>query len=303
MRLLCCVLWLCVAAAAAQAELSVALLGPEGAAVVRDGDLPVLRYNHGKTAPPDGVDAVYTRGGYVHPLYGARGTVLTEDYPHDHPHHRGINWSWATIAWQGKTLDQFAVQGVHTEPAGELRPVREGEAAGLSAPNIWRWDDGTVVMHEDVTILVHPGDGDGRLIDFTIRLTPAVAGLSIGGRIPRGYSGFNLRMAPGTEQESWLQPGGGRAWGDYSAVFEGSDLREGVAVLEHKDNPDYPNEWRQYPTLNFFQPAWPGGRMVDAPEGAPIVLRYRLWVHEGRATAEQLDAMRTEYDAEEATTP
>ncbi|UCF15923.1 MAG: PmoA family protein, partial [Phycisphaerales bacterium] len=40
------------------------------------------------------LDGKYTRANYIHPLYGLDGQVLTEDFPRDHPHHRGVFWAW-----------------------------------------------------------------------------------------------------------------------------------------------------------------------------------------------------------------
>ena len=42
----------------------------------------------------------YRRCHYIHPLYGLDGEVLTEDFPADHPHHRGIFWGWHQL-WLG----------------------------------------------------------------------------------------------------------------------------------------------------------------------------------------------------------
>ncbi len=52
-------------------------------------DQPVLFYRTlAKT-----MDNTFSRADYVHPLWGPRGEVLTEEVPADHPHHRGIFWS------------------------------------------------------------------------------------------------------------------------------------------------------------------------------------------------------------------
>jgi hypothetical protein len=32
----------------------------------------------------------YARANYIHPLYGLDGEILTEDFPADHLHHRGL---------------------------------------------------------------------------------------------------------------------------------------------------------------------------------------------------------------------
>ena len=48
------------------------------------------------------------RSNYFHPLYDLDGTVLTEDFPKDHIHHRGIFWAWHQVRINGKTVqDQW----------------------------------------------------------------------------------------------------------------------------------------------------------------------------------------------------
>jgi hypothetical protein len=61
-----------------------------------EGDRPVLAYNAGIQTKA-GVPAVLARSCYVHPLYGLDGEVLTDDFPRDHYHHRGLFWAWPHI--------------------------------------------------------------------------------------------------------------------------------------------------------------------------------------------------------------
>ena len=64
-----------------------------------DGDTKVLFYQAERKALPDGGAA---RSNYFHPLYDLDGQVLTEDFPKDHIHHRGIFWAWHQVRINGK---------------------------------------------------------------------------------------------------------------------------------------------------------------------------------------------------------
>ncbi len=64
--------------------------------LVSEGERPVFFYQ----SAPRSLDGRYTRAGYVHPLYGLDGRVLTHDFPEDHFHHRGIFWAWHQL-WVG----------------------------------------------------------------------------------------------------------------------------------------------------------------------------------------------------------
>ena len=71
-----------------------------------EGDAKVLFYQAERKALPDGTAA---RSNYFHPLYDLDGNVVTEDFPKDHVHHRGIFWAWHQVLIDGKRVqDQWA---------------------------------------------------------------------------------------------------------------------------------------------------------------------------------------------------
>ncbi len=63
---------------------------------VFEGQTPVLSYQ----AKSRSYEGGWQRASYVHPLYNLRGEVITEDFPEDHRHHRGIFWAWHQV-WVG----------------------------------------------------------------------------------------------------------------------------------------------------------------------------------------------------------
>lgn len=270
----------------------------DGYVDVSEGGIPILRYSYEATEVPEGIGKEYARGDYVSALYGPEGQLLTEDYPKDHPHHRAVNWSWATINWNGEERDLFAVRGIWARPAYTPKIESNSDSVLLIAESVWMWDNKTPVVKESVSITINPRNTEGRTIDFDITLTALVDKLNFCGRLEAGYSGFNIRMAPAVGQQivfhadaAEAQPQ--RAWADYSAMFS-KEKRSGLAILQHADNPGYPQEWREYPQLNFFQPVYPGGKLIPMKKEEPVTLHYRLWVHDGdidkAALAEQWDA-------------
>lgn len=268
---------------------------------VSEGGVPVLRYNHRSTAVPEGIGPELARGDYVSALYGLDGELLTDDYPKDHPHHRAVNWSWATIRWNGEDRDLFAVRGILARPVGKPRVTSTDGSLVITAESQWKWDDETPVVAEAVTIRIFPQEESGRAVDFDITLNALVDGLEFCGRLEAGYSGFNIRMAPAPGQEivfhsdaADMQPR--RAWADYSSAFSGSTGRSGLAILQHAANPGYPQEWRQYPELNFFQPIYPGGTPIPLSKSEPVRLRYRLWIHRGGAHKTKMDEQWDAYN-------
>ena len=76
---------------------------------IRDTDEGVLVQESGKKVlfyqqRPRSIAGEYERSNYIHPLYGLDGEILTEDFPRDHLHHRGVFWAWHHVSVGGKKI-------------------------------------------------------------------------------------------------------------------------------------------------------------------------------------------------------
>ncbi|MCK4992122.1 MAG: PmoA family protein, partial [Bacteroidales bacterium] len=69
------------------------------------GKQPVLSYVHSVTLPPEGVDPVYKRSAYIHPLWSPGGERLTRIQPPDHWHHYGIWNPWTRTHFDDYKVD------------------------------------------------------------------------------------------------------------------------------------------------------------------------------------------------------
>ena len=260
--------------------------------IVQD-DRPVLRYNYGSVPVPEGTHKhfaegeSYERGDYISPVFGPSGEMITEDYPDDHPHHRGVWWSWPVTRWRDQVADIWAVVGVHARPGDKKPRLAAGPVmAVIEAENLWKWEDADAIVRENVLIRAFRADRNGRYVDVEVCLTGLAEGVAIGGRPKAGYGGFAIRAQPGEEQKivRHTDPEDSRprrAWLDYSAVFPGGKGRTGITLLEHLTNPDYPSELQEYAGINCVMSAFPGAREVALPKGETVVLKYRIWIHPG----------------------
>lgn len=273
---------------------------------LNEGPQPVLRYNFGSVPVPEGTpahfapDESYERGDYLSPLYGPNGEVLTDDYPVDHPHHRGVWWSWPVTRWRDEVFDIWAVVGVHARPVALRRAEAGPVLAVLEAENVWKWRDRDPIVREEVTLRAFRQVERCRTVDVEVRLTALAEGVAIGGRPHAGYGGFALRAAPCQERQITLHLDPDptlprKAWIDYSGLFAGGQEPSGVAIFESVDNPDYPNPQHQYPECNCVMPAFPGDREVPLPPGQTLGLKYRLWIHPSRADEKLLAAVWSAY--------
>lgn len=262
--------------------------GAEGVQIY-ERDIPILFYRtETKTW-----NQKFGRADYVHPLWGLHGEILTEDFPKDHPHHRGVFWSWHQ-AWIGeqKLGDGWACQNFNWE----VRDVRNlgdrPDSAGLTATVDWKapgWHGGVdPFAREEVTIEVHTRDGERRAIDFTIALRALVPNLKLGGsEDEKGYGGFTARLPSTTHMVGQTGPATPRVtsvvagpWMNFAGEWRGHSYA--VEIMQHPTNPGFPQEWilRDEPHLTNMQNAkWPGREPVLLSTETPIVLRYRLLIH------------------------
>ncbi len=260
--------------------------------LVTEGARPILFYQ----SAPRSLDGQYTRAGYVHPLYGLDGRMLTDDFPEDHLHHRGIFWAWHQL-WVGdeRAGDPWLTKDFLTEVEnvrvldGPLFSVLEASARWTSP--LQKDDTGELVplVRERVRIQVFRSTPDSQVIDFQIRLRALVDGIRIGGsENPRGYSGFTVRVQASSDGHihdlSGIQKedrvGESSPWADYSGSFGLGGMISGVGMLTHPSYPEFPPRWllRHYGMQNV---AFPGRHPVDLPRGQPLDLRHRLVIHRG----------------------
>jgi Family of unknown function (DUF6807) len=284
-----------------------------------EGDLPVLRYNFGNVPMPEGrkpnrFDDGRPYGGprsnYIHPLYGLAGEVITDDYP-EHPHHRGVWWSWPVVRWGDRVADIWAVCDVWARPE-TIKVAEAGSGlAILKATNIWKFgpEQEHPIVQEAVEIRAYPMAKEkvcGRILDLNVTLTPLADGVAIGGRPKAGYGGMAYRAKPGANQEiaPFIADSSAErraAWCRYTADFSNNGSRTSLVLFQHQNNPEYPSQHNVYANLNCFMPAFPGAREYPLTKKKPLALKHRIWIVEDVPSREALEQAWREYNEQSRT--
>lgn len=254
---------------------------------VLENDKPVLTYNYGMQLAP-GVPEDRRRSTYIHPVNDLRGNSLTDDFPKDHYHHRGLSWMWPHVTIDGKDYNLWHIQGVKQIFEKWLAQEDGPVCATLGVKNAWRLDD-RKVMDEWVWVRVFRATDIARVID--IRLTwKALEPIRLLGAEKKGYGGLCFRIAP-RQQTIITTPAGIEEsdsnqkrypWADESGIFGSSSDFSGVAIFQHQTNPDFPAGWclRHY---GFLGVNWPGLEPFTVLPGKPLTMRFRIYVHNGDA--------------------
>jgi hypothetical protein len=252
---------------------------------IYDGDRPVLFYHTGTNAHKN----LHARANYVHPLTGLNGDTLTEDFPDDHPHHRGIFWAWHQVTVGGKSVgDSWACKDIVWDVVkSEILDAGGVKATvGLKSPKYKGGKE--AFLQETVTIQAHKIANMSRAIDFTIEIKSLVdAEVKLGGaENDKGYGGFSTRIVmppdfamtgPKGQVTPKRTPVVAGEWVNFAGTFGRS--KSSVAVFAHKDNPGFPTPWILRKKGSAQNAVWPGRQAVVIPKDKPIILRYRILLH------------------------
>ena len=276
-----------------------------------EGDTKVLFYQAERKAMPDGQAA---RSNYFHPLYDLDGNVLTEDFPKDHIHHRGIFWAWHQVRINGKTVQD---QWVNRDSFWTLQDARidsDARSASLALRLVWespQFADAQgkrrPFVEERSVTRVHRAEGATRKIDFHQRLTALVDGVEIGGSDDaKGYGGFSPRvvMPPDirfTGAQGVVTPVenavGASPWMDVSGSY-GASGKSGLTVLTHPTTTGFPQPWILRARNSMQNAVYPGRQPTAIPRDRPVILRYRLVLHRGELAPADIERLQAEYAKE-----
>ena len=279
----------------------------DGVELLENGD-PVFFYRRTPKAPNE----EFAFNNYLHPLYDLEGDTLTEEFPEDHLHHRGIFWAWHQVYINDSSVgDGWMMDRISFEVADEKTEIGADQAT-LAVQVLWKssaFENGSPFLEERTSIIVHRRDSNTRKIDFEIALRALVPGVEIGGsEDEKGYGGFCARIkmpeslvftsSPGavTPQEGQVVAG---PWMDFSAKLGNTDEQEsGIAILCHPETPNYPAPWILRQTGSMQNVVYPGRSRIEISTTEPTVLRYRLVIHKGGAADADMVSLQNEYARE-----
>lgn len=285
------------------------MLKTDTGVLIRDGARNVLQY---RTAPENPGEPC-TFCNYLHPLYGLGGGILTEDQPADHPHHRGIFWAWHQVLVNGKPIaDQWELKNFEQKIVEfEFMKQRAGNVL-LKTEVEWlsdRWKKNGYEMpfiREFTEIEVWPASGNLRRIDFKIQLSALEEGVQIGGSDDeKGYGGFSLRLAlpddvrfsgPQGDVQPEITPVNSPGYINISGGFDRSGKQAGLIIIDHPDNPGYPQSWILRSRESMQNAVFPGSKPLDVSTSDPLTLQYTVLVYSGKMNQKKLQKIidRTE---------
>ena len=268
--------------------------GEGGLLFTENGDSVLFYQKNAKN-----LDGKYGRCNYLHPVWGLDSKVLTEDFPADHLHHRGVFWAWHQIWIDGKRIgDGWEIKDFEQEVTDVEYISGKGGIAILKTEVNWKSDvwkkqgEKVSYLKEKTTITIHPKTGNYRKIEFEISLLALEENLSIGGSEDvKGYSGFSVRMklpedvkfiGPKGEIEPQNEAVHSPGYVNITGSVGKNNSEGGIVMVDNSQNPGYPQSWILRARNSMQNAAFPGNKTIQISTQKPLVLKYSLLVYTGK---------------------
>jgi len=287
--------------------------------LAKDGK-PVLDYAVKIVYPPVGVDTMYKRNGFIHPVYSPSGNILTRISPPDHYHHFGIWNPWTRVRIRDHVTDfwnlyshQGTVRyaGINSTTSG---PVFGGFNVRHEHIDFQGKRPEEITFNEvfDVRLWnVDPLDGGKAwLVDITSYLSVATDtavvleayryGGGIGFRATAEWNNKNSWVIT-SEGKTRVDADGTRArWADVGGAFEGKS-ESGIVFFSHPSNREHPEPMRVWPVdMNgrgdvYFEFCPIRHKEWILVPGNTYRLKYRLLIYDGRVDRNVSERIWTDF--------
>lgn len=274
---------------------------------------PILNYRFAVTYPPEGVDPIYKRSGFIHPLWSPGGEILTRIQPPDHYHHYGIWGPWTKTHIKGREVDFWNLakgQGT-VKFAGFLSEIEGPVFSGFSVLqhhiDFGAQGEDQVAIYEILEVRAWNVDEKIRMIDYTTSLNSTLDsgimldayryGGGIGFRATEKWHKGNCTVLTSDNKTRLDADGSYARWCIVEGESETQQGQSGILFMSHPSNRMHPEPMRVWP-LDAN-----GGRGDLFFEFVPIrhddwklepkqdyTLKYRMIIFDGTMDAKTAEA-------------
>ena len=278
------------------------------------GSNQLLTYRYGMTYPPEGVDSIFRKSGYIHPLLSPSGDTLSRIQPPDHYHHYGIWGPWTHTQIEGERVDFWnLVERQGTVLFKDFNdtftgPVYGGFSAHQEHIIIKAEEDNRIALNENLEVKVWDlGRPDRYMVDYTSQFnSPLENGIlfeayryggGLGMRFAERWHKDNCTVLSSEGNDRLSADGTNARWCMVTGESANGQGTNGVLFLSYPENKSHPEPMRIWPIDGN------GGRGDMFFEFCPIRheewniepnkdyrLKYRMVVFEGKLTADEAES-------------
>jgi|ETNmetMinimDraft_22_1059887.scaffolds.fasta_scaffold00029_19 hypothetical protein len=277
---------------------------------IKDGDTVILSYRKADVPPPEGVDPIYSRSGFIHPVRSPSGSVVTGIHPDDHYHHLGLWHAWVKCKVNGQEVDFWNLRAKtgRVRYSKTLELIAETQGAGFVVEQehiayLGQEKKETLILKERFAIKAKRFEGayeidyetiQENVSPFALELPAYRYGGPIAYRAPHHWDKTNsdylssegkTRIDGHTTRSRWIA-----MWGE-NGSGAGNDT---LTILCHPGNHDFPQRMRVWPPTSnngaiFFNYVPIQEFDWEIKPGQISNMRYRLVVHEGKPEINDLN--------------
>jgi hypothetical protein len=270
---------------------------------------PVLSYRYETMFPPKGVDPLFKRSGFIHPLWSPKGEVLTRVQPPDHYHHYGIWGPWTLTHIDDREVDFWNLnKGEGTVKfAGFLSETTGSVFSGFRVlqqhMDFGAKGEDRIAMNEVLDVRVWNSSNGVWIIDYTTAInTPLKEGImldayryggGIGYRATEKWTKDNCTVLTSEGKTRTDADGSSARWCIVEGESAVDDGRSGILFLSHPSNRAHPEPMRVWPLDSnggrgdmYFEFTPIRHKSWELKNGNDYVLKYRMIVFDGQIDKE-----------------
>ncbi|MCL6265037.1 PmoA family protein [Flagellimonas myxillae] len=275
---------------------------------------PVVSYRHKTKYPPKGVDSIFRKSGYVHPLMTPKGDTLTRIQPPDHYHHYGIWGPWTRTRIGERSVDFWNLgEGQGTVTFKEFGPMVSGKVFTSFTAHQEHLDLGagkqnSIALNETIELrLWNSSHPDRYLLDYTSNFSsPLESGIlleayryggGLGMRFTERWDKDNCKVLTSEGKDRFNADGSNARWCMVSGESSDGKGTNGILFLSHPQNRMHPEPMRIWPVDSnggrgdmFFEFCPIRHEPWQIASGKNYQLTYRMVVFEGELTAAEAEA-------------
>lgn len=273
-----------------------------------------LTYRYGMKYPPKGVDSIYGKSGYIHPLLSPQGDTLTRIQPPDHFHHYGIWGPWTHTQIKGKRVDFWNLgDRKGTVLFKEFNSTSSGAVfANFNATqehiDFITEDSAQIALNEKLDVkLWNLERPDRYMFDYRTSFnSPLKEGIlfeayryggGIGMRFNKRWHKDNCSVLTSEGQDRLTADGTNAKWCIVKGESSDGKGTNGILFLSHPENRMHPEPMRIWPIDGnhgrgdmFFEFCPIRHKEWNIEPNRDYQLNYRMIVFEGDLNAEEAEA-------------
>ncbi|WP_149304527.1 DUF6807 domain-containing protein [Pareuzebyella sediminis] len=277
-------------------------------------DKPLISYRYEMTYPPEGVDSIYGKSGYIHPITTLGGDTLTRIQPPDHYHHYGLWGPWTHTQIDGERVDFWNLgEGMGTVLFKSFENSASGNVftsftASQEHIDFKIQEQPQVALNETLQVrLWNLGRPDRYMFDYISTFSSPLEngilfeayryGGGIGLRFTERWKADNCTVLTSEGKDRSTADGSNARWCIVMGESSDSTGSSGILFLSHPDNRMHPEPMRIWPLdANggrgdmFFEFCPIRHEEWKIEPGKKYGLKYRMIVFDGYLTVDEAES-------------